>query len=49
MVTEGQSINFSDRPFAGTDNLARLLAEVIPTPDRKIWKMTNFCAPRPTR
>ena len=30
MVTEGQSINFSERPFAGTDNLARLLAEVNP-------------------
>jgi alpha-1,4-digalacturonate transport system permease protein len=25
--TEGQSINFSDRPFAGTDNWSRLLAE----------------------
>ena len=25
--TEGQSINFSERPFAGTDNWARLLAE----------------------
>lgn len=27
-VTEGQSINFSERPFAGTDNLQRLLGEV---------------------
>lgn len=26
-VTEGQSINFADRPFAGTDNWQRLLAE----------------------
>jgi alpha-1,4-digalacturonate transport system permease protein len=26
-VTEGQSINFAERPFAGTDNWQRLLAE----------------------
>lgn len=26
-VTEGQSINFADRPYAGTDNWQRLLAE----------------------
>lgn len=27
-VTEGQSINFVDRPYAGSDNLQRLLGEV---------------------
>lgn len=30
MLTEGQSINFSDRPYAGADNFYRLLAETNP-------------------
>ena len=29
-ATEGESILFSDRPFAGTDNLARLLSDTQP-------------------